>query len=696
MARTSSAVPLLLALAMLAALGLVGFLLLDVDDGGASVDSADPEQALGQPGDEPVMDLVPLASRGDAEPLAVEPEVERVERGDDRASPRPTPRGPGRRVAGRLVRLADESPLADVRVRGLRGETRTDDQGAFELADVGVDERVLVISLPGDDAEATLPDSSEDLADLRFVIDTGWNVPGVLLSSAGGAVAGGRVRAGRDDWVDVDASGQFLLRDVRTESAERPAVELSAQGPWHALQTERVRLPLQGRVAAPVQLVLPGAGRVEGRLTMSDGSAPQVDEVRLAFERVHVGVERVEPELRDGPGADHTYRIEHVPAGSYIVELRGPDLERLTQHADALRARAEQLRASGAEHQLLAQSEAQLVQAQALAEAARARAEDPRAPPPLWLPDVVVQVGETTRLDIELPAGAVVRGRVTDGAGNPLEGARVEALRLMTWRNEDAGNGTSVSVFPGGRTLAERGEDGVHRTRFVSTLSESHSAADGRYVVGQLPPGEVLLRVTGPEVGARPVESTLRLAPGEQREDHDVVLVAGLAISGRLVGPGGVPVEGRVALVAAEGPVAITSDDQVATDAEGHFEFVGLGPEARRLWVMAPGYLGVTERVEPGGAPLLLELEPAPMLAGRVLDAFSYEPIPAFRVIVRTESSSTSRTVQAPDGRFVFDSLDDQLYTLEVQAAGYEAQVLPDVRPGFDGRELEVLLTPDG
>lgn len=159
-------------------------------------------------------------------------------------------------------------------------------------------------------------------------------------------------------------------------------------------------------------------------------------------------------------------------------------------------------------------------------------------------------------LNLSLPVGVVVRGRVTEaGTGRPVAGARVQ------YRQRNANNPLlrkGAAMLPYINTLFL--EEGYSRL-LVSTLDAAISGPDGGFQLA-VAPGPGHLFVLGPTSDYLHVETSLReleggkpgafryypnaiipldLKPGERASEVKAELRRGVTIRGRVVGPDGKP-----------------------------------------------------------------------------------------------------------------------------------------------------------
>jgi len=154
---------------------------------------------------------------------------------------------------------------------------------------------------------------------------------------------------------------------------------------------------------------------------------------------------------------------------------------------------------------------------------------------------------ETATLDIVLDAFASVSGRVTAN-GKPVADVSISVTRNLSWQ--------------------QRGE--------------TKTDADGRYVVLDVPGGDVNVSLTlpsGSENYATPKPETLKLAAGEKRENVDFALGEGDMIEGVVSNEDGEAIEGaNVSWNVYDGGPWRNSSTK--TDAEGYYKITGLRENA--------------------------------------------------------------------------------------------------------------------
>ncbi|MCA9001287.1 MAG: carboxypeptidase regulatory-like domain-containing protein, partial [Planctomycetes bacterium] len=271
------------------------------------------------------------------------------------------------------------------------------------------------------------------------------------------------------------------------------------------------------------------------------------------------------------------------------------------------------------------------------------------------------QKGGTITLDINLPQGRTVTGRVLDPAGNPVEGAEVASFSqapLAQARGpyrkdftDDAGQFTLVALPEEPLIVRARHPDWVHSDKFriegkgnvqdvVLTMKE------GAFLAG------VLLYPDGTP------------AP-------DVVVVANLD---------GVHVNGMegIGMVEHMGSRAVST-----TDGQGRFHLKGLANlpyklAAKTEW-KSQVVRGFLDDQRPSEAPLELQLRPSLSLAGHVKDAEG-RPVTEFMLLAREARAAEMFTVYvndrvkhfaAEDGSFQLSDLVAGRWQIQVQGDGF-------------------------
>ena len=199
-----------------------------------------------------------------------------------------------------------------------------------------------------------------------------------------------------------------------------------------------------------------------------------------------------------------------------------------------------------------------------------------------------------------LSAGTL-SGRLLDGGGNPVAGARVSwsAYRDEAELDVDATSGVTPPALGQART----GSDG----RFSATLDASGPAVSLRIESDGLP--GVLL--PGP------------FLPSVSLDVSDLELPAASFFRGTVVSPSGAGVAGARVVVRAERPSsydAVFFAEALAA-ADGSFAIAAAPSGGRRVEVRAAGFAPFLHAVSPAAAAQRIQLEPGGVVAGTVTDA---------------------------------------------------------------------------
>lgn len=259
-------------------------------------------------------------------------------------------------------------------------------------------------------------------------------------------------------------------------------------------------------------------------------------------------------------------------------------------------------------------------------------------------------------------------GRITDGAGRPLEGAEVKLL-------------FASSAAPPSAPLATAWTD-----------------RQGRFA---LPPVPIpRFGVTVRSRGFVPLKlPQVKVPPGEGPFDlGTLVLRPGSTLTGRVTNEQGEPIpeagiwvlEAVTPLPEPAGRQARREPPQAVADRAGLFRLDDLARGRRvHLSVHRPGYLPrlVAAVDPPSPAPLEIVLEPAARVAGEILEEGSARPVARARVTLRSQGPlpgtvgirppvpSTSSAVADDQGRFVIEDVAAGRVELEAFAEGFVRSV---------------------
>ena len=243
---------------------------------------------------------------------------------------------------------------------------------------------------------------------------------------------------------------------------------------------------------------------------------------------------------------------------------------------------------------------------------------------------VEIQPG-SNRLDLRLPGGVEVSGRVVDGQGAPVPAARLFLEPVQ--RDQDALGAQGLSSGDGSFVLADV-PDGEYRL----------TASRQGFASAVLPE----VRVAGTPVGGL----ELRLAPGA-------------VIRGRILGVA--PEDGqRATIVAFSEQIGAHSMGSVAPD--GSYRVPDVAPGDWRVVAQIPPELSIggSVQVAEGEEEVVLDLElPAGfVLSGRVL--LDGSPVPDARVIAARDDQRPYLGVTGDDGTFRIERIPAGSYKLLV------------------------------
>jgi protocatechuate 3,4-dioxygenase beta subunit len=578
------------------------------------------------------------------------------------AATRPT--GPTRTVSGRILRASDNTPIGAVMVEG-HGDADgppsdsalSAEDGSFRLRLLPLDATRLTLKSAGSQAhqEFPLPPGKDDLTDQELVFDSGFRIAGLVSDSKGTPLAGAQVDAEAAKAV-TGPDGRFVLRDVAPGDA--PNVKVAARATAHTRETADVLVPHSPTEMPTVELKLNGAGRIAGQVTVSNGAPAAGTDVEVILQMVADDQSHTVSELSATCGDDGRFDIEHVPAGNYLLQA-GEHAGLVDQGADSI-ARVMRLRKD------------------AIAQASGTQS----VPLFTWIPDVAVVEDQTTRLDIVLPAGSTLGGRVVDDGGSPVTDASVELRRCIRWPAPGM-NGSSISISDDTYIETKGSGDGKGQASMTRAEGKLQTDASGRYEFTGLGPGERALTVTVPGGHLAPAARDVVLHADERMDTVDFVLSAGLTLRARVTDPAGRPLAG-VAVYIAELDTNSISDKDFAgnSDVDGWIETHGLTPGKKRITMSLKGYSYLWDEVDPAASARVFVLKPSPRLRGVVVDASTGDPVAAYALKVQFGGSwMQSDTQPHPDGAFEEDVADDAHCTVTIDAPGYEPLTVEDVVP---------------
>jgi hypothetical protein len=262
--------------------------------------------------------------------------------------------------------------------------------------------------------------------------------------------------------------------------------------------------------------------------------------------------------------------------------------------------------------------------------------------------------GEVRDVEVVLPTGATLDGRVVDEDGFPLPGAEVRV----------------------------RGADDP-------APRLAYSDANGEFTLAALP-AVVQVDVSLPP--RTPLSVRVDLEAGEVNERSFALEPPAPAWRARLEDSHGFPIEGAMIEASTVGRGARQHAFDV-TDEEGGFELEALGGRTIRLTIAHPSY--ATKRVDRMDTvdDMRLVLDPPAGALVVVTDDDTGDPIAGYAVEARPAIGPPSRAVGGADGRAEITNLSPGHYALVVRMAGYaEKRVDADLPPphGLERTTAEV------
>ena len=285
---------------------------------------------------------------------------------------------------------------------------------------------------------------------------------------------------------------------------------------------------------------------------------------------------------------------------------------------------------------------------------------------------------------ITLTRGLSVEGRVTNSDGEPIEGAVIVPVENVI-----------VSVA-GGFIVNQRGdEDGC-------------TDAEGRFLLQNLAPGKVKFAVLAK--GCIPQIREVEIGPNMAEEDLRMEL--GKTIELRFVDAAGQPIpDVNVQIGEVQGQRWFGGrDDEDSTkaitpqkaDENGVWQWDGAPEGIVKLGTYCRGLAACRIEISGGDPPKTIALKPEHRITGRVTDAQTGEPIPAFGVIpvdlFQSGWFSAERYNAKPgrNGRFEYlATRTDIPLRLRIEAKGYRTQDGPEFRVGDDqARRQDFRLQP--
>ncbi|HEY3174803.1 MAG TPA: carboxypeptidase-like regulatory domain-containing protein [Candidatus Polarisedimenticolia bacterium] len=310
--------------------------------------------------------------------------------------------------------------------------------------------------------------------------------------------------------------------------------------------------------------------------------------------------------------------------------------------------------------------------------------------------------GQTRAIGVALRPAAALEGTVRDATGRPISGATVSVAGPPP-----IPIAVPIPIF------------------FPVGVDPVESDAQGRFLLERLPP-KVDIKISVESPAFAPWEMPgIRLRPGERRSGMEVLLDAGLMITGRVLDPERKPVGGASVTASRKreggpggfviridagrgskaggrgGPVrsGMGGDEYppVQTDPDGVFRVRGARPGIWSLEVKAHGYAPGSVgglKLEESASSLDagdIALQPGAAIRGRAVTGAG-DPVPFARGFARKEFSPVGEFTTAEDGSFVIGDLTaGEPLTVSIDADGFSAVEKAGLVAPLD--DLEITLT---
>ncbi|MCX6350109.1 MAG: carboxypeptidase regulatory-like domain-containing protein [Candidatus Aureabacteria bacterium] len=260
--------------------------------------------------------------------------------------------------------------------------------------------------------------------------------------------------------------------------------------------------------------------------------------------------------------------------------------------------------------------------------------------------DVVLSAGETKKIPVRLEPGYTIAGRVTDGQGVPIAGAKIAS--------------------------SSRGKD---RVSFWSDSPEGKTDSDGRFRFSSLAEGLYRVEVSRAGYVERSLEDT---ATGT--EDLVVVLKKGLVIKGRLIGEApALGLEARMELKKGWE----TFYKKAPFDSEGNFLISDLEPGSYDLRLEGDEYLSdwvrqVKAEPEPQARPVSIEVIKGAKVSGKVIDSRTGGIVEGAHIKLAREGATVTRYASrnSDTGEYTYSPLLPGAYQVQVSLDSFSESPL--------------------
>jgi hypothetical protein len=551
-------------------------------------------------------------------------------------------------LRGQAVRQADGSALERAQASwilddgspdGALPAAITDAEGRFELAwPGGSEDRLLVLRWepfhklleagPEKDLPLLRQPCERRIAiaaaaargvEQQFELDTGWSISGTALTPSKSLLFGARFTTIRPFFAtgESDLQGRFFLRDLPHAVSE---VTVIGSAPGRAPSMLAVSRPDGEAWRAPMAVIMPEEGTISGKVLYPSGAPATGGRVQVLLqERV---TDRIELSTATIDEAGR-FQISDLPCGSLDVVV-WPD--------------------------------------------GRGAALGERVASAAWRRGVPVTGERPARVDVILPSGVEVSGRVVDGDGRPLtshlvlvteafEGWMPEGLPLIEAKDttDEAGAFVLRDVVPGLKHFVVFGPSGYDRHPDDSRLEMPEPGGRSASIFQE--DVDEMVRL-GPFELATPIEV------GDQgRRDAELVVDADWkrpelsTVSGRIVDDAGHPIVGALisaGLVASSKTFGFMPTDPQRSTEDGRFALQLGGRRTRTVLQVAASGL-IARRVpvwNSAATPDLgdIVLHRAPRLVVSVVDDVTKDLVPGFSAVLQQVGGGRPATQDVFDG----------------------------------------------
>jgi hypothetical protein len=270
---------------------------------------------------------------------------------------------------------------------------------------------------------------------------------------------------------------------------------------------------------------------------------------------------------------------------------------------------------------------------------------------------------------LKLTKGGMIVGRVVDDAVAPISRAQVTALEA-----QDPKDPLPASVKPS-----------------IAT------DANGQFRLAGLAASTVDLRVEKEAYTPRALKA---VPAGIAPPPIEIKLSPATFLSGWIVDPAQNPIPAANVVATWENEATA----QTLTTSDGAFKLGPFAPGTRTtLSVSARGYArGRSDDITAPDSNVRMVLDRNGVLRGRVFDAGTGRPIQKFQVLFQRRPSNPlltaeypgNRTFESNEGRFEWSDLQSGLWTITIDAEGYQLKAIAGLRipQGQDGASVEVAL----